>query len=358
LCPSCGELLIAKCGQIKVHHWAHENKDDCDTWSEPIGPWHLWWQGLVRPDFVEVGRVPHRADIVGNRGVVVELQHSPISGEDVSAREAFYGHMVWLFDATQRFAYVKSGERAFFSLGQTKHLDLCAKPVFLDFGFDVVQVERFTDAITMVSGFGLVRSREWFADAFLSDVRQPASSTGSLFIPEGGAKSPWDGKNPVWKLKHYTRWIDPGSGRIVTFGQWTEYIKVNYGTYKVGDSENTGWDRDNVIDSHPEIANGWSKEGLRQMLDFFSGTAIILGGLLRVLPPPATSIPVNCTVSATEHFLRLADGHIQAGRLPVLKDSTKEGLLEKARNWEIGEYGRVLRPKPAPPADGQGPLFE
>ena len=58
----------------------------------------------------------------------------------------------------------------FFSFGQTKHLDLCKKPVFLDFGFDVVQVECFTDAINMVSGFGLVRSREWFADAFLSDV--------------------------------------------------------------------------------------------------------------------------------------------------------------------------------------------
>jgi hypothetical protein len=42
----------------------------------------------------------HRADIVGNRGVVVELQHSLISNEDVRAREAFYGKMVWLFDAT------------------------------------------------------------------------------------------------------------------------------------------------------------------------------------------------------------------------------------------------------------------
>jgi competence protein CoiA len=53
-CPCCGGLLIAKCGQINAHHWAHDKGDDCDTWSEPIGPWHLWWQGLVRPDFVEV----------------------------------------------------------------------------------------------------------------------------------------------------------------------------------------------------------------------------------------------------------------------------------------------------------------
>jgi hypothetical protein len=159
-CPICDGQLIAKCGAIKTHHWAHKNRDDCDTWSEPIGPWHLWWQNLVQMEFVEVVRGPHRADIVGNGGVVIELQHSPISAEDIAARETHYGDMVWLFDATQRFAYMKSGERAFFTLGQTKHLELCSKPVFLDFGFDIVEVERFTDAITMVSGLGLVRSRE------------------------------------------------------------------------------------------------------------------------------------------------------------------------------------------------------
>lgn len=357
-CPCCGGLLIAKCGQINTHHWAHDKRDDCDPWSEPIGPWHLWWQDLVRSNFVEVVRTPHRADIVGNGGVVVELQHSSISAEDIASREVFYGDMVWLFDATKRFAYTKSGQRAFFSLGQTKHLDLCTKPVFLDFGFDVVEVERFTDAITLVSGFGLVRCREWFADAFLSDVRQPGSSAGAPFIPEGGARSPWDRKNPVWKLKHPVSWIDPRSGRTVTYGKWTEYIKVNYYTYKVGDNQNKQWDHDNVIDRHPEIANGWTKEGLRQMLEFVSGTAVILGGQLRVLPCPAASLPVGGTVSATEYLLRLADGHIQAGRLPVLKASTKEGLLEKARQRKMSQYGRLLRPEPTEPAGGQQSLFE
>jgi hypothetical protein len=312
----------------------------------------------VRPEFAEVVRSPHRADIVGNGGVVVELQHSSISAEDIAAREAFYGDMVWLFDATQRFAYMKSGERAFFSLGQTKHLDLCTKSVFLDFGFDVVQVERFTDAITMVSGFGVARSLEWFADAFLSDVRQPGSGTSGLFIPEGGAKNPWERKNPVWVLNHDTNWVEPGSGRIVTYGKWTEYIKVNVYTYKVGDSQNKRWNYDNVIDRHPEISNGWTKEGLRQMLNFFCGTAVILGGLLRVVPSPADSIPVRGTVSATKHFLRLADEHVRAGRLPVLKESTKQGLLEKARQGEISQYGRLLRTEPAEPTGRQRSLFE
>jgi hypothetical protein len=345
LCPCCGGLLIAKCGQIKTHHWAHESKEDCDTWSEPIGPWHLWWQNLVRREYIEVTKGIHRADIVGSRDVVVELQHSPISPEDISAREAHYGDMVWLFDATDRFGYMKSGSRAFFTLGQTKHLDLCKKPVFLDFGFDVIEVEKFTGALTLVSGFGLVRSREWFAQVFLSDVWQQGSSAGGLFVPEGPWSSPWDRKSPVWKLNHDTKWIDPTSGQVVTFPKWTEYIKVNYGTYNRGDSQNTHWDHDKLIDEHPDLANGWTKEGLRQMKRLFDGTAIILGGLLRVLPLPANSIRVKETVSSTERLLSLAGEHIRAGRLPVLKDSTKSGLIEKAKQYEMQTYGRLLRPQ-------------
>jgi hypothetical protein len=345
LCPCCGGLLVAKCGQIKTHHWAHDRKDDCDSWSEPIGPWHLWWQNLVGPKFVEVAKGIHRADVVGSHDVVIELQHSPISPEDITARESHYGNMVWLFDATHRFGYMKSGSRAFFTLGQTKHLDLCKRPVFLDFGFDVVQVERFTDALTLVSGFGLVRSREWFAQEFLSDVRQQGSSAGGLFIPEGGSSNPWDRKSPVWKLKHDTKWIDPASRHVVTIPKWTEYIKVNYYTCKVGERQNKQWDHDKLIDQHHDLANGWTKEGLRQMKEFFAGTAIILGGLLRVLPLPASSIPVNRSVNSTEHLLSLAEEHIRAGRVPVLKDSTKSVLIEKAKQHEMQTYGRLLRPE-------------
>lgn len=45
----------------------------------------------------------HRADIVGNRETVIELQHSPISPDDIRAREEFYGKMIWVFDAADFF---------------------------------------------------------------------------------------------------------------------------------------------------------------------------------------------------------------------------------------------------------------
>jgi hypothetical protein len=83
-----------------------------------------------------------------------------------------------------------------------------------------------------------------------------------------------------------------------------------------------------------------------------------VGGLLRILPAKAEAIPVNGTVSATENLLRLVDEHIQAGRLPILKESTKHGMLEKARQGEIRQYGRLLRLEPAKPAGGQKSLFE
>ena len=116
VCPACGETVTAKCGGIVTHHWSHLAGSECDPWAEKIGPWHLGWQKLVEPVSVEVVVAPHRADIMGNDDVVLELQHSAISAEDIAAREAFYGNMVWLFDATERFELLNSGRRTFFSL--------------------------------------------------------------------------------------------------------------------------------------------------------------------------------------------------------------------------------------------------
>jgi len=29
-CPSCGSELIAKCGNVKINHWAHKGNRNCD----------------------------------------------------------------------------------------------------------------------------------------------------------------------------------------------------------------------------------------------------------------------------------------------------------------------------------------
>jgi hypothetical protein len=121
-CGLCEEEVIAKCGAIKVHHWAHLAGADCDPWSEPISEWHISWQDLVIRENVEciVGR--HRADILTSDNSVVELQHSPISVDESHEREDFYGRMVWIFDATHRFNRLITGKWGVFSFGQDQTL--------------------------------------------------------------------------------------------------------------------------------------------------------------------------------------------------------------------------------------------
>ena len=33
-CPACGKAMIAKCGQHRIDHWAHQGKPTCDPWWE------------------------------------------------------------------------------------------------------------------------------------------------------------------------------------------------------------------------------------------------------------------------------------------------------------------------------------
>lgn len=98
-CPCCYRPLLAKCGAINRWHWAHESLEDCDNWYEPMSDWHLEWQARVKESCREIVIGEHRADIQLPSGRVVEIQHSPISVEEVEEREAFYGNMTWIFDA-------------------------------------------------------------------------------------------------------------------------------------------------------------------------------------------------------------------------------------------------------------------
>ncbi len=104
LCPSCAGSVLAKCGDVKVWHWAHEARD-CDPWSEPMSAWHLGWQARADRDTVEItidrDGVRHRADVVLRDGAILEIQRSPISVGEIAERERFYGRMAWLFDASQ-----------------------------------------------------------------------------------------------------------------------------------------------------------------------------------------------------------------------------------------------------------------
>lgn len=105
VCPCCDSPVIAKCGDYNIWHWAHENLEDCDTWSEAEGPWHRDWKKYFPSNTHEVvcgENREHRADIKTKNGLVIELQQSPIHPEIVAEREDFYGKMIWVFNSEDR----------------------------------------------------------------------------------------------------------------------------------------------------------------------------------------------------------------------------------------------------------------
>lgn len=117
-CPRCGGEMIAKCGRVKVWHWSHKGQPPCDPWWESETEWHREWkrkfplecQEIVAHDLA-TGEM-HIADVKTPKGLVIEFQHSPISPEEIRAREAFYGEMIWIVDGTRGL------DASFFNMGK------------------------------------------------------------------------------------------------------------------------------------------------------------------------------------------------------------------------------------------------
>lgn len=106
VCPGCSEPVIAKCGEKRIHHWAHRSKH-CDPWWEPETEWHRNWKNKFSLEWQEsclrdekTGEL-HIADIRTSDNMVIEFQHSHIDPKEQRSRERFYKNMVWVVDGTR-----------------------------------------------------------------------------------------------------------------------------------------------------------------------------------------------------------------------------------------------------------------
>lgn len=100
VCPGCGRPVIAKCGEIMVHHWAHQAEEGCEFTREPMTSWHLNWQRQYPEEMREVHLAPHRADVMTPH-YVLEFQHSSISKEAVDSRNAHWSktrQVIWVLN--------------------------------------------------------------------------------------------------------------------------------------------------------------------------------------------------------------------------------------------------------------------
>ena len=106
VCPSCGGIMIARCGKQKNWHWAHFKKRSCDPWWENETPWHREWKNHFPLDWQEVLSVDeigviHIADIKRPDGFHIEFQYSPILEEEVESRNCHYRNLVWVVNGTR-----------------------------------------------------------------------------------------------------------------------------------------------------------------------------------------------------------------------------------------------------------------
>lgn len=116
-CPSCGSELIAKCGEIKVNHWAHKGNRNCDPWWENETEWHRSWKNQFPSQWQEVVHFSdngerHIADVKTQTDWVLEFQHSFLNAEERHSRNSFYVKLIWIVDGARRKTDIPQFEEA------------------------------------------------------------------------------------------------------------------------------------------------------------------------------------------------------------------------------------------------------
>ena len=109
--------MIAKCGDIYTHHWAHKGRRICDRWWENETEWHRAWKDHFPTEWQEKVLLAddgekHIADVRTEDGWTIEFQHSLIKPEERVSREEFYKNLVWIVDGKLRPTYEENFMKA------------------------------------------------------------------------------------------------------------------------------------------------------------------------------------------------------------------------------------------------------
>jgi competence CoiA-like predicted nuclease len=137
-CPLCGNEVIAKCGVVKIWHWAHLADQSCDDFKEHESEWHRKWKELFPEENREVivkkrGNI-HFADVKTDDGLVIEFQNSTIPFEAIVERERFYDRMVWVFNCQKGVERMEITDDSIEWWNPRRDFAKCRKKVYLDLG--------------------------------------------------------------------------------------------------------------------------------------------------------------------------------------------------------------------------------
>lgn len=155
-CPACSQPMVAHCGEVRVWHWAHRGRRECDLWWENETLWHRAWKDIFPTEWQELVQHAesgerHIADVKTPDGWVLEFQHSYLDPAERRSREAFYPKLLWVVDGTRRKRDLSQFRREFeegmwFGQGQRirqvwtpgcallREWTESKAPVFFDFG--------------------------------------------------------------------------------------------------------------------------------------------------------------------------------------------------------------------------------
>lgn len=126
-CPFCEEDVMPRCGTIRMWHWAHK-VGECIYHTESETDWHLEWKDRALKLGFEIEKRfdEHIADIYDPKtNTVIEVQHSPISEDEILDRTICYSlnnlNVKWIFDFREKF---KNGNVSFIGVNENElHLE-------------------------------------------------------------------------------------------------------------------------------------------------------------------------------------------------------------------------------------------
>ena len=122
-----GHEVICKRGEKRLSHFCHKKLVDNCVGSK-MSDWHLAHQNRIKDDYLEIPIGNNRADIRNLDNVVIELQNSPISKEEIREREKAYGNMVWIFNFFKNDISITKQD------GRLLYFDITKGPMYM---FDV-----------------------------------------------------------------------------------------------------------------------------------------------------------------------------------------------------------------------------
>lgn len=139
ICPGCDGEVIPKCGEIKIHHFAHKSASECEG-SKGESPWHRAW----KERFPEDSREKYIINLEGKKriadvrfcGHVFEFQTQLPGGEEMRNRQNFWKaqgyRFAWIFKMDKSLITKKLAESTYRVWNFSEKLDQAVLPFFLD----------------------------------------------------------------------------------------------------------------------------------------------------------------------------------------------------------------------------------